>query len=224
MTAALIEDENRRAKEQAEAVAKVASKAAADAGVDVDVYVSEGPINPTAHAAVAAASASDLVVVDQIAAVMDLRGVILEEALFHSGRPVLVASPHAQVGANPRRILVAWDGSNHSARAAAEALALFPSLTDVEIVSVSGEKDLAKALPGADFARHVDRKGKAATVSMLPVGKAHVADILQDKAAATGSELIVMGGYGHSRFRQFIFGGVTLSLVQGSKLPLLMAY
>jgi nucleotide-binding universal stress UspA family protein len=174
--------------------------------------------------AVATASASDLIVVDQIAAVMDLKGVILEEALFQSGRPVLVASPVAQMSPAPQRILVAWDGSNHSARAAADALSIFPSITDVDIVSVTGEKDLSKTLPGADFARHVERKGKDATVTMLALGAGRVAELLESRADDTGADLIVMGGYGHSRFRQFVFGGVTLSLVQHARRALLMAY
>jgi nucleotide-binding universal stress UspA family protein len=224
MTASIISEINARTKAKAEALAAFVSKTAANTGVDVDVYISEGPINPTAHTAVAAASASDLIVVDQIAAMMDLKGVILEEALFHSGRPVLVASPARQMAAAPGRLLVAWDGSNHSARAAADALALFPSVTDVDIVSITGEKDLSKALPGADFARHVERKGKDATVTVLPLGAGKVADLLEARADDTDADMIVMGGYGHSRFRQFVFGGVTLSLVEHARRALLMAY
>ncbi len=87
------------------------------------------------------------------------QGDSLREALFRSGRPVLVATPKRPPMAAPRKAAIAWDGSSHAARAMAEMLSLFSCIEQVEVVAIQAKKDLSRFLPGADAARHLSRKG-----------------------------------------------------------------
>jgi nucleotide-binding universal stress UspA family protein len=181
-------------------------------------------VDVVAAQAVRAARASDLIVVDQPVALLDTKGLVLEEALFRSGRPVLVATAKRALPATVKRAMVAWDGSGHAARAVSEAVALFPSLAEIEIVTVTGEKDLSRALPGGDLAHHLARKGIETTLTELTLGHESIGALLDRHADQTGADLLIMGGFGHSRFREFLFGGVTVDLTENATVPLLMAY
>ncbi len=217
-------DLNKRTLSLAEAVAAGANETMKKLGLGGHVSVAHAQIDDAVSQAVRAARASDLIVVDQPAAGLDLKALLLEEALFHSGHPVLVASPHCPASGTFERVMIAWDGSQHAARAVADALALFPGITHADIVVVLGEKPLDNILPGAELAHHLARKGVEARIVEAQAGGQSVGQILDRHAAETGADLIVMGGFGHSRFREFVFGGVTVSLTQSACRPLLMAY
>ena len=207
-----------------ETLATLARQKAEAQGIKSDIRVVMNHVDIVAAEAMKQARACDLIVVDQPVAVLDTKGLVLEEALFRSGRPVLVATPKAPARRNMAKIMIAWDGSAHAARAVADALNAFPSIQQAEIVSVSGEKDISKALPGADLAHHLARKGIATTITDLSLGGKTVASVLDEHARKTGADLLVMGGFGHSRFREFLFGGVTVELTESASVPLLLAY
>jgi nucleotide-binding universal stress UspA family protein len=155
---------------------------------------------------------------------LDTKATVLEEALFCSGRPVLVATPRREPIATVRTLMVAWDGTSHAARATADALALFAEISNVEIVTVTGEKSLERTVPGADLGRTLARKGKVVKLIDLPAEELSVSAALDQQATASGADLIAMGGSSHSRLRQFVMGGVTRDLIQSAATPLLMAY
>lgn len=221
---ALVADLNSKNRERSEAAMEVARSAAQLAGVNADVDLMLDKDGTAAESAVFACRATDLIVVDQPDAVMDSKAVVLEEALFRSGRPVLVATPKRPPLTSVGKVAIAWDGSAHAARATAELLGLFPNVSKADIVVVQGEKDLSKGLPGADLARHLSRKGVQAELVELSAAGGPVWKLLDDHCGAQGADLLVMGGYGHSRLRQFILGGVTESIVRQASVPLLMAY
>ena len=123
-----------------------------------------------------------------------------------------------------RRIIVAWDGSGRAARAAADALPFLRAAEAVEVVAVTGEKDLPASVTGADIAPHLTRHGVNVTVQSLPALNCDVAETLRNHATLTRSDMIVMGGYVHSRLREMVFGGVTQSLLKQSPVPLLLSY
>jgi nucleotide-binding universal stress UspA family protein len=106
----------------------------------------------------------------------------------------------------------------------AAAIALFPTISYADIVVVRGEKPLDKILPGAELAHHLARKGIETRLVEAQTGGQPVGRILDEHAKETGADLIVMGGFGHSRLREFLFGGVTVDLTQSASRPLLMAY
>lgn len=224
MAAGLVGDLNSKVKARADEVADTATTAARIAGVIAHIKVVIDEIGEAADVAVRAARASDLVVVDQPDAALDAKATVLETALFRSGRPVMVAAPGKTPVGSVSKAMLAWDGTAHAARAAGDMLSLFDQIKHVDIVSVLGDKDMAHSLPGADYARHLSRKGIHASLVELSGSGGSVAGLLDGHATSSGAELIVMGGYGHSRLRQLIMGGVTVSMISNATHPLLMSY
>ena len=224
LASSLVADLNAKARAKADEAADKARTAARIAGVIADITVMMDHGGDAGEIAIRAARASHLIIVDQPEAPMDSRAMILEEALFRSGRPILVATPKRAPICGASKAMLAWDGTAHAARAASDMLSLFDSIKHVDIVSVLGDKDLSSTLPGADFARHLSRKGVHANIVELSVATGPVARQLDDHATTSGADLIAMGGYGHSRLRQFVLGGVTVSMIQTAATPLLMAY
>ena len=119
---------------------------------------------------------------------------------------------------------LAWDGSGQSARAMRDALPLLREAKSVEIVSILGEKDLAGQIPGADIARHLARHCRKVATAELPVQGGNVAHTLFEHAKLLRSDLVVMGCYGHSRLREYIFGGVTRETLAHTEIPTLLSH
>lgn len=215
-------DLDRRLVAMARALAENAAGAAAQAGLTCTWETARLPYPEVVHRLAAEARLHDLTILD-----LDPRSEILsretiEAALMTSGRPVL-AVPRAHPAFAGRRIIVAWDGSREAARAAHEALPLLRAAQTVEIVSVGDAEDLLASVPGAEFARHLARHGVAVTVSDLPQAGS-IAETLRSHAGLIRADLIVMGAYGHSRTREFVFGGVTRSLLLDAPVPLFLAH
>jgi nucleotide-binding universal stress UspA family protein len=222
--APMLTDINKRTLSVAETVAAEANKTIKAHGLAGHVVVEQALVDEAAAWAIRNARASDLIVVDQPNAMLDLKGLVLEEALFRSGHPVLVASPKCKPTTKFERIMIAWDGSPHAARAVTDAINLFPGIVSADVVVVLGEKPLDNILPGAELAHHLARKGIEARIVEAQAGGQPVGLVLNQHAEKTGADLIVMGGFGHSRLREFLFGGVTVDLTQSACRPLLMAY
>ncbi|MCZ8181641.1 MAG: universal stress protein [Beijerinckiaceae bacterium] len=222
--APMMADLNQRALTEGEKLIVEAKAQIAAAGLSAHVEMTHDLLEEAAARAVRQARATDLIIVDQPKAVLDVTGLILEEALFRSGRPILVASPRATARGAFQRAVIGWDGSPHAARAVSDMAQLFPGITQADIVVVSGEKPLERMLPGADLAHHLARKGiETKLVEKTVVGES-VGAVLDRHAVETGADLLVMGGFGHSRIKEFLFGGVTVELTQSAHVPLLMAY
>ncbi|MDP3897720.1 MAG: universal stress protein [Mesorhizobium sp.] len=154
-----------------------------------------------------------------------LKSYALNGALFDSGTPVLLTPAGSRPTLQPRRILVAWDSKIEAARAVREALEMLADADEVHVTLVDPDSSELKngAEPGADIAAYLARHGVKVTVDRLPSQGQSVADVLRRHAVDTAAEMIVMGGYGHSRLRERIFGGVTRSLINNPPLPLFMA-
>ena len=154
--------------------------------------------------------------------------VVTEAVLFDSGRPVLVVPRAQQKPFSAKRIMVAWDGGRTSARAVAEARALLGHAHLVEAVVVDTGKPLRKKgidLPGTDLARHLARHEKTVELRTLVPGSGEsIADVLLKEVAARDIDIVVMGGYGHSRLREFVLGGVTRDMLERMTVPLFLAH
>lgn len=152
--------------------------------------------------------------------------VITEAVLFDSGRPVLVVPRKQAKPFSAKRILVAWDGGRVSARAVAEARPLLAHAHLVEAVVVdTGKSKKGVDLPGADLARHLARHEKTVELRRLvPSGDEGIVDVLLKEVAARDIDLVVMGGYGHSRLREFVLGGVTRDMLERMTVPLFLAH
>lgn len=221
---AIVATENKRIAALAEKLASDAKFAADLAGVVSTVESPQLVYNSLLQRFLAYARVNDLSILDAETATLNVDRGLIETALFDSGRPVLVVPPgHASFSG--ARIVIAWDGGASAARAVADALPLLRAAEAVEIVSVTGEKDLADAVPGVELGPHLSRHGVDVSVKTVPLGKGRdVAQALQDEAQEFGADLLVSGGYRHSRLREWLLGGVTQSLLKNGKVPLFMCH
>ncbi|MHB2210825.1 universal stress protein [Methylobacterium sp. CM6257] len=213
---------DRRLDEMARSLADRAAGDAAQAGVVCTTEAGSLPYPDLVSRLAARARLHDLTVLDSGPRICDLDRETVEKTVFQSGRPTIAVPPgHAAFAAG--RIIVAWDGSAQAARAANDALPFLRAAEAVEIVSVGEEKEIHDSVPGAEFAPHLARHGVNVTVNDLPVS-GNVADTLRSQAGLFRADMIVMGAYRHSRAREFLFGGVTRSLLRSSPAPLFLAH
>lgn len=171
----------------------------------------------------AAARVSDLVVFGRSGedlAVADIE--LLEEVIFQSGRPVLIAPPGAMAGA-PKRIAVGWNGGREAARALGAATPLFEDAEDVAVISVD---PLPSGVEGPEAVAELLRlHGVRAEAVRIDRAKGEDADeTFLNKARDWKADLIVAGAYSHSRWRELVLGGFTRALIKQAKTPLLLAH
>jgi nucleotide-binding universal stress UspA family protein len=149
---------------------------------------------------------------------------IVEQALFDSGRPVVVV-PYIQTAPfKADRVLLCWDGSRPAARAAGDAMPILARAKAVEVFIVESGKLKSDEIPGADIAEHLAHHGLNVKVTRTVSGDVDVANVILSHAADSGADLIVMGGYGHSRLREFILGGATRGVLTSMTVPTLMSH
>ncbi len=145
-----------------------------------------------------------------------------EDMVLSAGRPVLVI-PY--VGASKpigKNVIVAWNASREAARAVADALPLLEQAEKVEVV-VAGAQPIGD-LPGADIAAHLARHGIDVAVYRAVVDDIDVGDVLLNRVTDLGADLMVMGGYGRSRLRELVLGGVTRHILEHMTTPVLMSH
>ena len=148
------------------------------------------------------------------------------ELLMESGGPVLVIPPSSQPALPAGHAVVAWRPTSEAARALRDALPLLHRAATVDVVVVdprSGESGDGEQ-PGADIANHLARQGLKVSVVQLQRGSRSVAATLLEHARTSGADLLVAGGYGHSRFREWALGGATRELLESAQLPVLFSH
>jgi len=153
-----------------------------------------------------------------------VESMIIEAALFESGRPVIVV-PYIQKGAlKLERVMVCWDGSRAATRAIADAMPLLERAGRVEVVVIADERGKQHEIVGADMGQHLARHGLDVEVERIVAGDVDVADMLLSHAADADTDFIVMGGYGHARLREFVLGGATRNILRSMTAPVLMSH
>jgi len=147
----------------------------------------------------------------------------IEAALFDSGRPVLVVPYIQKEGLKLGRVMVCWDGSRSAARAVGDALPLLQRAGKVDVVVVE-RKERRNDLRGMEIAEHLARHKVKVDLKSLVAPGSETADVILSQAADSEADLIVMGGYGHSRLREFVLGGVTRGMLDTMTAPVFMAH
>jgi nucleotide-binding universal stress UspA family protein len=149
---------------------------------------------------------------------------LAESLVLSSGRPIIVFPPRDKVS-RVRRILVAWNATRESIRAVADALPLLVRAEAVEVLVVDPQRrpEGHGQEPGADIARHLTRHGAQVAVRRVPSDGKDVGRLMLSQAAAFGADLLVMGAYGHTHLREWMFGGVTRTVLYEAGLPVLMS-
>ena len=149
---------------------------------------------------------------------------MVETALFSSGRPVLIVPYIQKAGFSLNYVLCCWDGSRAAARAIGDSLPLLMKAKRVKVLTVITGKFDEKDVTGADLAAHLARHGINIELERIPAADIDVASAILSHAADTNADLIVMGGFGHSRLRQFILGGATRGMLEAMTVPTLMSH
>jgi nucleotide-binding universal stress UspA family protein len=167
----------------------------------------------------------DLAIVGQAQPEMStMEQIIGETTLFESGRPMIMVPYIQKAPFKTGNVMICWDGSRTAARAVADAIPILGKSSRIEIVSVTSERGKKDEIEGVDIGQHLARHGLKVDVHRISKGNIDVADALLSHAADSAADLMVMGGYGHSRLREFVLGGVTRSIFQSMTLPVLLSH
>jgi nucleotide-binding universal stress UspA family protein len=150
--------------------------------------------------------------------------IIVEGTLFGSGHPVIVVPYIHKGGMKLERVIVGWDGSRSAARAIADAMPLLTKAKAIEVVIVTSERPKSDEIAGADIGHHLARHDLKVEVKRIVATDTSIADTLLSHAADTAADFMVMGGYGHSRLREFVLGGATRGILSSMTIPVLMSH
>lgn len=222
LVGSFVSGEIRRLDALAHAVAERAAGDAAMAGV---VCTTEAPSLSHANIIVRLtqqARLHDLTILDAEPIAVSGDRELIEAVLLDSGRPIIVVPPTISAF-SATRIVVAWDGSAPAARALNDALPFLRAADTVDLVAVVEGEDLKASAAGTEIAPHLARHGIAANVIQLPV-QVDVARSLQRHVHQSSADMLVIGGFGHSRMRELFFSGVTQWLLGRSGVPLFIAH
>jgi nucleotide-binding universal stress UspA family protein len=145
--------------------------------------------------------------------------------LFESGRPVLVVPLGADLPRRFRKLLVAWKPTREATRAVHDAIAAFAP-ESVEVLAVDPQVSVLGhgEEPGADIGAHIARHGIDVTVATRPSASSGVATTLLHHAAEVGADVVVAGGYGHARLREWVLGGATREFLEELQVPVCFSH
>ncbi len=150
--------------------------------------------------------------------------VVDEGVLFESGRPVIFVPYIQKTGLKLDRVMICWDGSRAATRAINDGMPFLEKAKQIELVIVASKAGRANELTGADMGQHLARHGLKVEVKRITSPDIDVTSTILSYAADSSTDMIVMGGYGHSRLREFILGGVTRGLLETMTVPTLMSH
>lgn len=225
-TAIAVQDNYGRAVERSSAVADAARALFVNSDLSHGVYPFTTRADGVAGLMQDRAALADLAVLPKPFG--EGRGIvdelILEAALYSASIPVLVIPPAATFSVPVKRVLVAWNESREALKAIRAALPLLQRAEIVEVGCIDPPRHPeTRTDVGSALSLMLARHGVTAEVNVVPLTLNRVSDTLLRTATDQGSELIVMGAYGHSRLREFMFGGVSRDILAETELPLFMA-
>jgi nucleotide-binding universal stress UspA family protein len=163
----------------------------------------------------------DLIVVERPAKLASLAEATLEDALFESGRPVLMAPPTALPTIGDC-VLVAWNASTETARTVGFSMPLLQRAKSVQVVTVEG--GMTPGPSGQDLVVMLQSHGIPAIARHISARDRTPGQIYLDEAKAIGADLMIKGAYTQSRLRQMIFGGATRHIIMEATMPVLLAH
>jgi nucleotide-binding universal stress UspA family protein len=196
------------------------------APISSEVRVVETFMVPASNVAVVHAHHADLVVLPGGDGTDAQAAALFVDLLTGAGRPVLAVPPKYVPRASRRYAAVAWQPTREAARAVHDALPLLRGAEQIDVLVVDPRVDATHhgEMPGADIAAHLARHGLAVNVVAVPsLGETAAAAILRF-VLESGAQLLVAGGYSHSRLREQIMGGVTRSLFAQAPVPVLFSH
>ena len=218
----MIAGEAEKSRKSAKDMLATFNAAATKAGILHETYVEKCPTFAVPDLLVEYAKLRDLTIVpvpesyDQWYA---------ESIIFGSGRPTLILPE--TVRPRPFKLgtmAIAWDFSRAAARAVSDALPLLEKAKKVRIVTVTNEKKLDTRHSAEELAKNLARHGIDVLLDKVDADDRPIGDVLETYTAAHQVDVLVMGAYGHARWREFILGGATKSLLSKPPLPILFSH
>ena len=222
--AAAFEIDHESALARVNAALAVFETEARNAGITYGLLPFTGNPAETAATVGALARLYDLTVVLQPEPDRDtFDNTVPQEILFQSGGPVIFI-PYTHKGPfEPTRIGIAWDGSRLAARALRDAAPFLARAQTITIISVN-ENEIPAEVSAATLATHLARQELTAGIVRMSADRTDIQPMILSIAADSGLDLIVMGGYGHSRLNERILGGVTRGMLRSMTVPTLMSH
>ncbi|WP_455374447.1 universal stress protein [Limibacillus halophilus] len=222
-SSAYIAEATRAARERAQELEAEFASACSRDGVDFSWLVIEGDhvdvLSEHAHAA-------DIIIASQpvVEHLEDrFRVRLQEELVMKSGLPVLIIpkgfDPDKDIG---KHILVGWKGTREAVRAVRDALPMLQAAEKVIVLTVGA--DTGDALSKLEVMGHLRRHGIEAKTENIQHLDEGTGPTITDFAEAHGCDLIVLGAYGHSRWREVFMGGVTKHMLMKSKVPVMLSH
>ncbi len=175
-----------------------------------------------------AARVADLAIIAQVDA--EGRGGVESDfpgnVVLGAGRPVLIVPRGKSFDPVGQKVVMGWNGSREAANACFGALALLRKGAEITLVWVDPQKspEVAGNVPGTELASALARHGFKVSAEPMPTSHGDAGEALLTKASDIGADLLVMGAYGHSRLREFVFGGASETVLSGAPLPVLMSH
>jgi nucleotide-binding universal stress UspA family protein len=146
-----------------------------------------------------------------------------QTVVFGSGRPSILVPPASRfkrIG----HVAIAWDASRVAARAVADLMPLLADDCRITVLTVQDEKPLPGRNIAETLSASLTRRGFVAEAHHFALAGRTVAEALQEAAVGAGAELLAMGGFGHSRVRDFVLGGATKGIFADLRLPVLLSH
>ena len=218
----MIQQAEALSKERSARLLREVAKEAATRGVNATTKEAASPLTSVGEIAAVHARYFDLSLVGWEAGRSTSR-MVAEGLIFGSGRPVVLLPELSQVG-SVSHVGIAWDGSRVAARAVADARPFLLGASRISIFTVIDEKPLAGQDVGQRLVESLKEHGLSAEAVPLRVEDCPIAETLQQRAIQQGCHLLVMGGYGHSRVRDFVLGGATEGILSDLLMPILLSH
>lgn len=150
---------------------------------------------------------------------------LIEATLLYSGRPLIVVPFIQHEGLKLNRVVCCWDGRRAAVRAINDALPLLRKANAVELFVIESDKTASEIDVGViDIGRHLARHDIKIEVRRTPAADSNVASIILSHVVDCSASLLVMGGYGHSRLREFVLGGATRGVLAAMTIPVFMSH
>jgi nucleotide-binding universal stress UspA family protein len=215
-------------KDNQEKVRSAFEEAMRKESLNFDFHVVQGATSSIAEEVVNKGRSADLLIIsatnpDETTGV---ESDFVEQTLMAAGRPIMVLPFKGDTKLNLDDVVLGWNGDREAARAAFDALPFLKAAKKVRIVRTDPQKDpaLKGSIAGADLAETLARHGVKVEAASLPTAGDDAGHALLRCADDNGCDLIVMGAYGHSRLREYIFGGATQYVLNHLNRPVLMSH
>lgn len=220
--ASVLDIQKRFASEQAARAEAEFSKAISAAGLAAEWRSSE---LDAADAVTLHGRYADLLVIGQPWA-KDHTGIgrdFAERVIFEAGRPVLMVPYAGKFDAIGKRVLIGWNASREATRAITDAIPVLQQADMVQVIVINPIAGEHGAVPGSDIALYLSRHGVKVEVFTDHSKNIDVGNEMLSRAADFGADLIVMGAYGHSRFREMMLGGASRTIIKAMTVPVLLS-